>query len=457
MKAPPAEELAQSLVPRLLKAAMTLSVFRAELQALSRLTVEEARGLSHVVLRELGRTVSVEDLPLLDGYLTHWPGLLARRLALVGLKNVRLCPASLRTLLLPRIPGLLPGALVPGGDLAVGYWLGGGGAGDVYQGRYDVAEADPLTLKVAQGPLGAHFVRIEATLLRQLAVRGVVRGVPKFHSLTTRDRMPVLVTYHIPGYTLEEVLRYGRDVAAFTPETVQRLLLTLACILEPVHAHGLVHRDLKPGNLLFSRRRSGKFGLHVIDWGLAGPVGGLPPEEWGLGHATIVTMAELLQYGKTRFFASLQQRGGEFCQRCDDVYSIGVLAIGTLTGDFHTPIQHRDWQAQVCSRGAEEWFIHLLARCVADDRNDRPADASVLRACLEARQVVERPGQRPGSARRNVARRTLKASSPEKTRCAVLPSTLIHLAGKSPCSPGPTSHFGVKYAVLHGPHGSGAS
>src|SRR5581483_10036484 len=56
-----------------------------------------------------------------------------------------------------------------------------------------------------------------------------------------------------------------------------------------------------------------------------------------------------------------------------------------------------------------------------------------------------------------VALRTAKWSSHENTRWRVLPSALIHLVGKLAVSPGPTSHFSVKYAVVHGPHGSGAS
>src|SRR4029077_21205527 len=55
------------------------------------------------------------------------------------------------------------------------------------------------------------------------------------------------------------------------------------------------------------------------------------------------------------------------------------------------------------------------------------------------------------------ASRTAKWSSPENTRWTVLPSALIHLAGKLADSPGPTAHLSVKYTVVHGPHGSGAS
>src|SRR5262245_20108253 len=48
------------------------------------------------------------------------------------------------------------------------------------------------------------------------------------------------------------------------------------------------------------------------------------------------------------------------------------------------------------------------------------------------------------SATCTVARRTEKESSPEKTRWSVRLSAVIHLAGKSACSPGPTSHLDVK-------------
>ena len=57
----------------------------------------------------------------------------------------------------------------------------------------------------------------------------------------------------------------------------------------------------------------------------------------------------------------------------------------------------------------------------------------------------------------STALRTEKLSSPENTRCSVLPSALIHLVGKQLVSPGPTSQASVKYAVVQGPHGSGAS
>src|SRR5262249_40372384 len=70
---------------------------------------------------------------------------------------------------------------------------------------------------------------------------------------------------------------------------------------------------------------------------------------------------------------------------------------------------------------------------------------------------VQSGGEFLSPAARRLAWRTAKWSSPENTRWTVLPSALIHRVGKLAVSPGPTSHFSVKYTVVHGPHGSGAS
>ena len=70
--------------------------------------------------------------------------------------------------------------------------------------------------------------------------------------------------------------------------------------------------------------------------------------------------------------------------------------------------------------------------------------------------VVQHIAASPG-ATITFAVRTEKESSPEKTRASILPSGFIHLVGKPPVSPGPTSHSAVKKAVVQGPHGSGAS
>jgi len=56
-----------------------------------------------------------------------------------------------------------------------------------------------------------------------------------------------------------------------------------------------------------------------------------------------------------------------------------------------------------------------------------------------------------------VVPRIEKESLPEKTKYRLRPVALIHFVGKHAASPGPTSHISVKYVVVHGPHGSGAS
>src|SRR5690606_30486427 len=69
------------------------------------------------------------------------------------------------------------------------------------------------------------------------------------------------------------------------------------------------------------------------------------------------------------------------------------------------------------------------------------------------------PARNLGSSylNRTSPRLTEKLSSPEKTRCTVRPSSLIHLTGRQDVSPGPTSHSREESTVVQGPQGSGAS
>jgi hypothetical protein len=260
------EEASRELARQCLR----LDRLRAEVVALAALPVEESRALTDLVLEDLGCRIDPRlDSPL-ECYLLNLPGVLARRLPLLGVRNLTPHSFYLMRLLPNRLPPLAPGTRLPGLSLRVQYWIGGGGAGDVYQGQYGVAAAQQLAIKVPRGMSGPQLVKIEATVLQQLAVRGISTGIPVFHSCDEYSERPALVTHFIPGFTLEEVLLYSPRVEQdLSPANVVRLLTLLARILEPVHDVGLVHRDLKPANILFSPGPAGGYRLFIIDWGLA--------------------------------------------------------------------------------------------------------------------------------------------------------------------------------------------
>jgi hypothetical protein len=95
-----------------------------------------------------------------------------------------------------------------------------------------------------------------------------------------------------------------------------------------------------------------------------------------------------LRYGNTPLYASPHQTLGEFCLPADDVYSLGALAIFTLTRELQIPLNYQEWPRQLHALGAEPWFIRLLERCTATARTQRPANAGMLLDCLERQGSV---------------------------------------------------------------------
>ncbi len=119
-------------------------------------------------------------------------------------------------------------------------------------------------------------------------------------------------------------------------------------MLAPVHARGVVHRDLKPDNLILTPNDGG-FPLRVIDWGVArlGPIGRLTLD--GLTPGTPIYM-------------SPEQATGRNIGAPCDIYSLGVIAYEALTG--HPPFDGRTL-AEVVSMHLMSEVAPLRERCGA--------------------------------------------------------------------------------------------
>jgi serine/threonine protein kinase len=123
---------------------------------------------------------------------------------------------------------------------------------------------------------------------------------------------PFIVMEHVEGRTLEERLR--RD-GALTPNEVCRIGRQVCAGLEHAHSAGLVHRDLKPGNLI--ERRDGT--IKIADFGIA-----------RLDETTELTEAGAI-IGTAAYLAPEQAEGGEITQAAD-VFTLGVVLYELLTG-----------------------------------------------------------------------------------------------------------------------------
>jgi serine/threonine protein kinase len=158
--------------------------------------------------------------------------------------------------------GLLPGAVV-GGRYVVERRLGAGGMGAVYAAR-DREHGERVALKVIQAR-SAHeldalrrFVD-EARAAAHLSHPGIVRVL----ALELGDEGQMFqVQELVDGVTLEERLRHG----ALPLAMAARLGAAVADALADAHARGVVHRDVKPSNLMLTRAAPG---VKLLDFGVA--------------------------------------------------------------------------------------------------------------------------------------------------------------------------------------------
>jgi serine/threonine protein kinase/DNA-binding beta-propeller fold protein YncE len=243
--------------------------------------------------------------------------------------------------------------------------LGTGGMGQVFLGM------SPSGRRVAVKLI--HPVHAGTEHFRERFAREIeaARRVGGFHTAPVVDAdphadPPWMVTAYIDGPSLEEAVgRYGPQPS----EPVRALGAGLAEGLAAVHAHGLVHRDLKPGNVIMAGD-----GPRIIDFGIARAVDATGLTSTG---AVVGTFA----------YMSPEQVRGDPVWPASDVFSLGCVLAFAATG---RPPFGSDTAAAVMFRVvgqppdlagvADEGLRTLIESCLAKSPDDRPAVPAVLAA-----------------------------------------------------------------------------
>lgn len=305
-----------------------------------------------------------------------------------------------------------------------------GGTATVYEGLDERLER-PVALKimhphVADDPSFVARARREAKSAARLHHPNVVAVLDQGH---TADGVLYLVLEYVDGPTLRDVVAHE---APMTPRRTLDLLIPVLRGLTQAHRIGLVHRDVKPENVLLTRGGQVK----VADFGLTRAV-----DE----HTTSTTVMGTVGYAAPELVGD-----GPVDQR-SDVYAVGIMAYEMLTGSrpyTGTALQvatahvSRDVPAPGgLAQGVPAALDEFVLRATSRDAAQRPADAAAL---LDLALAIRRslPGQIDPPSLRDTDTVVLGGGSHASTAAAAVAGGALASAAGGDAAEAPTQALG---------------
>ncbi|MFO0808948.1 MAG: serine/threonine-protein kinase [Gemmataceae bacterium] len=267
------------------------------------------------------------------------------------------------------------------GQYALKRKIGEGGMGEVWLAEHGLLKR-PCAIKFVHPNLAAH-PETAARFAREVqAVTGLthVNTVRVYDYGRADDGSFYLVMEYLDGPTLEDLVREGGPLS---PARAVHLLRQVCGALAEAHAAGLVHRDLKPGNVIVASLGGQPDVAKLLDFGL-------------VQDLSAVTDERLTQTGTvlgTPAYMSPEQAAGESAVDArGDVYSLGAVAFFALTG--RPPFLGKTVGLLLAAHRSEPPpsltdlrpdvpadLATVVARCLAKDPADRyPAAAALDRA-----------------------------------------------------------------------------
>ena len=326
-----------------------------------------------------------------------------------------------------------PGSAMPapgrmlGGRYRLGGVIGTGGSGTVYL-------ADDLSLgrQVAVKVLHSSLVGDEAFVERFRAEARLVASLADPHVVAIYDwgvdGQAYLVTEYLGGGSLRSILSSGRTLA---PSQMLMVSLEACRALDHAHRQGIVHRDVKPANLLFGQDAR----LRIADFGLADALTGTVSRELFGGGGVIGTAR----------YASPEQAQGQPLDGRSDVYALALCMVEGVTG--HLPFVADTIADTLAARVGRDVpipdalgpLVPVVAAAGTAEVENRPTARELGRLLLDAAGRMSRPEPLP-------------LVGPGEVGAAPMPGEAEHGASSVFADPGPATR--AHSPIGHSPVGS---
>jgi len=208
------------------------------------------------------------------------------------------------------------------------------------------------------------------------------------------DGAPYLVMELLEGENLAERLRRERQLS---PQRACHVVGQVLAALEAVHAHGVIHRDLKPDNIFLTRRGARRDYVKVLDFGVS-KVRDLEADNASLTRTGVMV-------GTPHYMSPEQARGVRALDHRVDLYACGVILYEALSGqlpfrgdNYHALLQAilagEPTRLSVIVPSLDAALVDLVHRALSRAPDERFADAGAMLDALvrfgaDAREVAE--------------------------------------------------------------------
>ncbi|MGW2299818.1 protein kinase domain-containing protein [Streptomyces sp. NPDC001809] len=280
--------------------------------------------------------------------------------------------------------GRYAGGSVAGGRYQLRDLLGEGGMASVYL-AYDSALDRQVAIKTLHTELGREQsfrerFRREAQAVAKLSHTNIVSVFDTGEDTLDGAVMPYIVMEYVEGQPLGSVL--ASDIQQYGAMPADRALKVTADVLaalEVSHEMGLVHRDIKPGNVMQTKRGVVK----VMDFGIARAM-----------QSGVTSMTQTGMVVGTPQYLSPEQALGRAVDARSDLYSVGIMLFQLLTGrlpfDADSPlaiayahVQEEPVAPSTVNRAVTPAMDALVARALRKNPNERFPSADAMRnECL---------------------------------------------------------------------------